>query len=76
VEMAHFAGLLVMLLCCLFEVICVETDDSKFKDAAQFVLDSFNRQPDSIYVYDSAQIINAYEKVRNVFVLKAVKIKT
>jgi hypothetical protein len=74
--MAHLVGLSVILLCCLSEVICVETDDSKFKDAAQFVLDSFNRQPNSLYVYDSAKIINVYEKVRNVFMLKTVKVKT
>jgi hypothetical protein len=76
VEMANIVRLSVILLCCLFEAICVETDDSKFRDAAQFVLDTFNRRPDSSYVYDSAKIINVYEKVRNVFVLKTVKIKT
>jgi predicted RNA-binding Zn-ribbon protein involved in translation (DUF1610 family) len=76
VEMAHLVGLLVILLCCLFQAICVETDDSKFRDAAQFVLDTFNRQPDSPYVYDSAKIINVYSKVRNVFVLKTVKVET
>jgi hypothetical protein len=64
VEMAHLVGLSLFLLCCLFEVICVETDDSKFKDEAKFVLDSFNGQPDSLYMYDSAKIINVYEKVR------------
>jgi hypothetical protein len=74
--MAHLVGLLVILLCCLFQVMCVETDDSEFRGAAQFVLDTFNRQPDSSYVYDSAKIINVYAKVRNVFVLKAVKVKT
>jgi len=76
VEMANLVRLSVILLCCLFEAICVETDDSKFRDAAQFVLDTFNRRPDSSYVYDSAKIINVYEKVRNVLVLKAVKVKT
>jgi hypothetical protein len=74
--MAHLVGLLVIFLCCLFRVMCVETDDIKFRDAAQFVLDTFNRQPDSSYVYDSAKIINVYEKVRNVFLLKAVKVKS
>jgi len=73
--MANLFRLSVILLCCLFEAICVETDDSKFRDAAQFVLDTFNRRPDSSYVYDSAKISNVYEKVRNVFVLKTVKSK-
>jgi hypothetical protein len=76
VVMANRIRLSVILLCCLFEAICVKTDDSKFRDAAQFVLDTFNRRPDSSYVYDSAKIINVYEKVRNVFVLKTVKVKT
>jgi hypothetical protein len=76
VEMANLVRLSVILLCCLFEAICVETDDSKFRDAAQFVLDTFNLRPDSSYVYDSAKIINVFEKVRNVFVLKTVKVKT
>jgi hypothetical protein len=63
VEMAQLRGLLVVLLCCLIGVLCDETIDSKFKDAAQFVLDTFNDQPGSVYVYDSAKIINAYKNV-------------
>jgi len=74
VEMANLVRLAVILLCCLFEAICVETDDNKYKDAAQFVLDTFNRRPDSSYVYDSAKIINVHEKVRNVFVFKTVRV--
>jgi hypothetical protein len=64
VEMANLLRLSVILLCCLFEAICVETDDSKFRDAAQFVLDIrvFNHRPDASYVYDSAKIINVHEK--------------
>lgn len=61
--MAQLRGLLVVLLCCLIGVLCDETIDSKFKDAAQFVLDTFNDQPGSVYVYDSAKIINAYKNV-------------
>jgi hypothetical protein len=71
--MAHLFGLSVILLCCLFDGLCVATDGSEFRDAAQFVLDTFNRQPGASYVYDSAKIINVYEKVRNMFELKTVK---
>jgi hypothetical protein len=74
-EMANIVRLSVILLFCLFEAICAETDDRKFRDVAQLVLDTFNRPPDSSYVHDSAKIINVHEKVRNVFVLKTVKIK-
>lgn len=70
VEMAQLFGLSVILLCCLFDGLCVATDGSEFGDAAQFVLDTFNRQPGASYVYDSAKIINVYEKVRNMFELK------
>lgn len=62
-EMAQLRGLLVVLLCCLIGVLCDETIDGKFKDAAQFVLDTFNDQPSSVHVYDSAKIINAYKNV-------------
>jgi hypothetical protein len=74
--MAQLSGLLVVLLCCLIGVICDETIDSKFTDAAQFVLDSFNDQPGSLYVYDSAKIINAYKNVSKVFKSRVVKSKT
>ena len=74
--MARLFGLSVILLCCLFGAICVETDDSKFRDAAQFVFDTFNRLPDSSYVDDSEKGINVYEMVSNVFVLKTVQVKT
>ena len=74
--MAHLFGLSVIVLCCLFWAICAETDDSKYRDAAQFVLDTFNRRPDASYVYDLEKVINVYEIVRNVFVLKTVKVKT
>jgi len=74
--MANLFRLSVILLCCLFEAIYVETFDSKFRDAAQFVSDTVNRGPDSSHVYDSAKIVNVYEKVRNVFVWKTVKVKT
>ena len=74
--MARLFGLSVILLCCLFGGICVQTDDSKFRDAAQFVFDTFNRRPDSSYVDDSEKVINVYEMVRNVFVLKIVEVKT
>jgi hypothetical protein len=76
VEMAQLSGLSVVFLCCLIGVICDETIDSKFKDAAQFVLDSFNDLPGSVYVYDSAKIINAYENVSKVFRSIVVKSKT
>jgi len=74
--MAHLFGLTAILLCCFFEAICAETDDSKFRDAAQFVLDASNRRPDASYVDDSEKVINMYETVRKVFVLKTVKVKT
>jgi hypothetical protein len=74
--MTHLFGLSVIILCCLFEAICAETNDSKFRDAAQFVFDTSNRRPDSSYVYDSEKVINVYEMVRNVFILKTVKVKT
>jgi hypothetical protein len=74
--MAQLNGLSVVLLCCLIGVICDDTIDNKFKDAAQFVLDSFNDQPGSLYVYDSAKIIHAYENVSKVFKSIVVKSKT
>jgi hypothetical protein len=64
--MAQLIGLSVILLYYLTGVICVENVDNKFTDAAQFVLDSFNKQPDSLYVYNSVKIINAYERVSSV----------
>jgi len=76
VEMARLFGLSVILLCCLFEAKCVETDDSKYRNAAQFVLYTVDRRPESSYVYDSEKVINVHEMVRNVFVLKTVKVKT
>jgi hypothetical protein len=66
VEMAQQKGLSVVLLCFLIGVKCDDTIDSSFKDAAQFVLDSFNDQPGSLYMYDSAKIINAYKNVSKV----------
>ena len=65
--MANLVRLSVILLCCLFEAICVETDDNKYSNAAQFVLDTFNRRPDSSYVFDSEKVIIVYEMVRNVY---------
>lgn len=61
--MAQLMKLSVALLCCLIGVLCDGTVDSKFRDAAQFVLDTFNDQPGSVHVYDSAKIINAYKNV-------------
>lgn len=63
VEMAQLIGVTLRILCCVIGVICIETIDSSYNDEAQFVLDSFNDQPGSLYVYDSARIINAYKKV-------------
>lgn len=63
--MARLIRLSVILLC-LIGVICAEPNVGTFKDEVQFVLDSFNDQPGSQYVYDSAKIINAYNKVSNV----------
>jgi hypothetical protein len=71
--MAQLIRLSVILLCCLIGVIRAETIDSTFKDEVQFVLDSFNDQPGSLYVYDSAKIINAYKKVSEVLKLKVVR---
>ncbi|XP_021923638.1 uncharacterized protein LOC110831681 isoform X2 [Zootermopsis nevadensis] len=59
--MARLIRLSVILLC-LIGVICAEPNVGTFKDEVQFVLDSFNDQPGSQYVYDSAKIINAYNK--------------
>jgi hypothetical protein len=73
VEMAQQKGLAVVLLCLLIGVICDDKADS-FKDAAQFVLDSFNDQPGSLYMYDSVKIINAYKNVSKV--LQSCQIKT
>lgn len=61
--MAQLRRLLVVLLCCLIGVLCDGTVDSELRDAVQFVLDTFNDQPGSVHVYDSAKIINAYKNV-------------
>jgi hypothetical protein len=72
VEMAQLTVLSVILLCCIIGLKCAETSDSAFKDEVQFVLDSFNDRPGSLYVYESAKIINAYTKVSKVLKLKVV----
>ncbi|XP_069682652.1 uncharacterized protein [Periplaneta americana] len=58
--MAQLIRLCQILLCCFIVATSVETDDSKLKNATQFVLDSFNGKRDSAFVYNSPTIINSH----------------